>query len=428
MTPASDEIPAMANRETAARIVVSKEGDGAFAVVDAGTPWRSRATVLPDHVDERHRPEGPDAQATTGGVTRKGTTGTTWSCAVGGARASRRVLTGRTRRGAVAADMTAACPARAQALLACALLLSACKASPPPPPQHSLTEDLLSVDLQVETEPPGAGVFVDGADSGKKTPAKLPVATGKEYLVELRHPDFLSVSEKVFAAPGKPIPVKATLKAGARVTTTSEPAGAHVEIDGKEAFVAPGKSPPMAPGVHLLVMRLPDHAAEAKRIKAVGSEQLEWHARLAPGAIVKVHSTPAGAAIDVDGKPVGQVTPADVVVPLGKKHQLGLLLKGFGHTVRKLPPITAKAAPLQLEVTLDPPHLKELNAQLVALEKRIKLNEAKLKKLNAKRSGFMVQDTKKEIALEKSISAIESELDRQQADLGALREELDKAE
>jgi len=290
-----------------------------------------------------------------------------------------------------------------------------------------MVADLMQVDLQISTEPAGASVFLDGADSGKKTPVTFTLPTGKEYLVELRHPDFLWASEKVFAAPGKPIPVKATLKAGGRVEVKSDLAGAQVEIDGKEAFTAPGKSPPMLPGKHFLVARAPEHAADSKTFTIAGTEQVEWPAKLPPATPVQVHSTPSGAQIEVDGKQVGQVTPAQVLVPLGKKHQVRLLLKGFVKAVRALPTLTAKSTALQLEIALEPLLAADLKPQIAALEKKIKLQERKLKKLQSKRSGFMVSNPKKELVLERAIKDAEDELDREQSDLGSLRDEMEKA-
>ena len=82
---------------------------------------------------------------------------------------------------------------------------------------------MLSVTMRATSDPPGAGVFVDGVDTGQKTPASVSLATGKDYLVELRHPDCLPAgARRLLAAPGQPLAVNLTLKKGARVAVTAD--------------------------------------------------------------------------------------------------------------------------------------------------------------------------------------------------------------
>jgi vacuolar-type H+-ATPase subunit I/STV1 len=139
-----------------------------------------------------------------------------------------------------------------------------------------------------------------------------------------------------------------------------------------------------------------------------------------------VHSTPAGAAIEVDGKPVGLVTPADVSIPLGKHHVVRLTLEGYAALEHPLSELTAKTPPKPVELTLEPSTTASLKPRLAMADKKVRALEHKLKSLHARQSGFMVSNPKKELVLEHAIEETETKLEQAQAELDAIREELQK--
>ena len=235
---------------------------------------------------------------------------------------------------------------------------------------------------------------------------------------------------KIDLSPGGDVFVSydgAVLKFGGSVQVDSDSIGAHVEIDGKPAFDTPGRSAPLPPGKHLLVVQAPGSITLSRELELKPRDAVEWNVKLEPGGLVKVGSVPPGAAVEVDDKPTGQVTPAEIYLRLGKRHTVRLTLEGHVTATRKLPELTAKNAPMVLELTLADARRADLKTRIASLEKLVADRERKLKKLHTQES-FLVSDVSKEQALEKRIEELTSELEEAQADLGSLREELDKAD
>lgn len=286
--------------------------------------------------------------------------------------------------------------------------------------------DLATTALSVDSAPPGAAVALDGKPTGKLTPVKLAVDSGREHTVELSHPDCFPFKTTFFAAPHETSTVQASLKRGARVSVTSDPAGAQVDLDGKAAFTAPGRSALLAPGRHLLLARLPGMAFDFTELQVLDDEQSEWSAKLVPGVAVKVSSAPEGAAISLDGRATGLVAPAELWVAAGKKHVVRLALEGlqpFSQTLKA----AKEGSALKVSGTLQNAKVVELKGELAALEARLAAGERKLERLRSQQSGVVVKDVRKELELKLRIEDLEAELERGQTEAAILREELDKA-
>lgn len=313
-------------------------------------------------------------------------------------------------------------------LLAALALAPACSKppEPPPAPRPSSIADLTSIELTATSTPPGARILLDGADSGKRTPQTLTLATGKDYVVELLHEDFLPYQEKVFAAPKQPLTIDAKLLPGARVSVTSEPAGARVMVDGKDAFATPGVSPLLAPGKHVLIAAAPGRCAARREFELVGGQPQEWAVVLTPGLEVEVSSEPPGAALEVDGVPTGQLTPAKVVVGLGKQHTVGVRLEGHVPSAKALPPLKARSKPPKIELTLETVRSKELRERLAEIRKQIAAKELQLRRLRSEASGGLVGDARMELAARRGLPQLERELEDLEAEALPLRAELER--
>lgn len=133
----------------------------------------------------------------------------------------------------------------------------------------TLVPEEQEVALHIESQPPGAEVFVDGQPTGKKTPCDIPLKTGattQQYQIELRAPGFRSKQVVVTASqgtlpklssislepeptpppempkpPSAPVPNVTTLK------VASTPPGAEVVVDGKVRGETPCEVPLAAP-------------------------------------------------------------------------------------------------------------------------------------------------------------------------------------
>ncbi|HCF59468.1 MAG TPA: hypothetical protein DFS52_15925, partial [Myxococcales bacterium] len=285
-------------------------------------------------------------------------------------------------------------------------------------------EDLKTVDAQISSVPNGAAIWIDSADSGKKTPATIALDTGKDHAITLRHPDFLESSTSVFAAPNTPLNLEPLLTPGARLEVTTVPPGATVLLDGEPLFRTPGRTRALPKGKHQLLVQLEGYVVERREIELTDAQPLSFSLDLAKGAELAVKSTPANAAILVDGKETGQVTPAVVAVPPGKRRTVGVAKEGYLAQSRTLTRVkVGKLPPLQFE--LENARRAEIGGRLANLEKEMEAWEKRLEALEKRRSGFVISGSaQQEIALEREIEAAEKHIEDLSADTSTLRDEL----
>ena len=285
-------------------------------------------------------------------------------------------------------------------------------------------EDLKTVNAQISSVPNGAAIWIDGADSGKKTPATIALDTGKDHTITLRHPDFLENATSVFVAPNTPLNLEPLLTPGARVEVTTVPPGATVLLDGVPQFRTPGQTPALPKGKHQLVLQLEGYVVERRELELTDAQPLRFSFDLAKGAELAVKSTPANAVILIDGKDTGQVTPAVVAVPPGKRRTVGVAKAGFLAQSRTLARV--KEGRLQpLEFRLENAQRAEINGRLANLEKEMADWEKRLEALEKRRSGFVITGSvQQEIVLEREIETAEKHIEDLSADISTLRDDL----
>jgi eukaryotic-like serine/threonine-protein kinase len=116
-----------------------------------------------------------------------------------------------------------------------------------------------------------------------------------------------------------------------QLSIDSTPQGAQVQIDGHTdaAWVTPFAVAGVAPGRHIVSIAKNGYTAESKTVEvASGSKSfVVLHLAQASGTLV-VHSDPPGAAVFVDGKDTGHVTPMQVSVERGS-HILLVRKQGY---------------------------------------------------------------------------------------------------
>ena len=109
--------------------------------------------------------------------------------------------------------------------------------------------------LAVQTNPPGAQIFVDGVEKGL-TPARVSLSAGA-HILELRGrgvPRVIPVTVAAGAEVSQYLELPQTPATGS-LLVQSEPAGAKVSIDGVERGVAPLSVNDLAPGEHEVVLQ-----------------------------------------------------------------------------------------------------------------------------------------------------------------------------
>jgi hypothetical protein len=132
--------------------------------------------------------------------------------------------------------------------------------------------------------------------------------------------------EAIKSAAAEPAPKTERVPAPVRpagqpeVSILSSPGGARATLDGNPSLVCTTPcSLRAAPGTHTLALSLPGYQIDRREFTVVGAGPME----LTPvvlrraGGTLMLTSVPDGAAISVDGKRIGQLTPAQIQLPPG---------------------------------------------------------------------------------------------------------------
>jgi outer membrane receptor protein involved in Fe transport len=207
--------------------------------------------------------------------------------------------------------------------------------------------------LAVETEPPGATVYVERRDLGSRgsTPVKLGLDTGN-YNVIVELAGYEPAENHVSVARGAETPLKVRLKqVVGHVLVDGEPTGAALRLDSEDA--APIGTVPatlsIPPGRHTLVVAKEGFATSTVSIIVSANQTITVHPRLsAIGGDLVVNSDIREALVEVDGRALG-FTPAVLSIPLGP-HAVRVSHAGFRAVERTV--VVSLAVPAKLDVQL----------------------------------------------------------------------------
>jgi serine/threonine protein kinase len=126
-------------------------------------------------------------------------------------------------------------------------------------------------------------------------------------------------------------PVAPAIVAG-QLNVNSTPAGAQIQIDGQNdpSWVTPFNIAGLNPGQHTLTIIKPGYATDTRSIEVASGSRSFVSVQLAQlAATVSVTSDPAGAAIWMDGKDTGRVTPAQISVDKPGNHSFAFKKQGY---------------------------------------------------------------------------------------------------
>jgi eukaryotic-like serine/threonine-protein kinase len=218
-------------------------------------------------------------------------------------------------------------------------------------------------DLKITSTPDGAALQIDGrGDPSMTTPyTALRLAPGPHDITFIKS-GYLDDKKVISVTAGNTGFVSATLQkapvATSQVTFNSDPGGAEIWVDGKSiGRVTPAQAVVVA-GQHQIVLRKPGYEDSSNPVTLVASQPFSLSNNLKPLAPasggspfgkfkkifggansaeenvnVSINSTPAGAAISLNGKDLGQQTPFTLPLAPGK-YNIGLTLAGH-ETVNK---------------------------------------------------------------------------------------------
>jgi serine/threonine-protein kinase len=214
--------------------------------------------------------------------------------------------------------------------------------------------------LNVDTEPPGAEILLNG-EHGGKSPTEIALPLGK-YRVAVRLEGYVEWTEEMQLGEARAYPLKVRLepevkKATLRVIT--DPPGADVQVDGQSMGRTPA-SGDFPAGRRIVQISLDGYEAHSEEVSL--DEPREYALditlkRAAREGDLRIESVPAGAEVFLDGKPRG-VTPFELKIPPGE-HMVALKLQDhedWQQRVRieegKVSPIRASLMPIARQSTL----------------------------------------------------------------------------
>jgi hypothetical protein len=113
------------------------------------------------------------------------------------------------------------------------------------------------------------------------------------------------------------------------LAVNSMPEGAQVQVDGRGAGLTPVALSNLSPGQHLVVLSKAGYAMESRSVLVHGGTRASLAVSLNQlAAVAAIASEPLGAAIVIDGRDTGKITPARVQVGPGN-HSLTLRKAGY---------------------------------------------------------------------------------------------------
>jgi hypothetical protein len=185
--------------------------------------------------------------------------------------------------------------------------------------------------LKVRSNVEGAEVWLDGAVVGKAPLTRyVPVGAHQVRVVADRYDPYV---RRVDILEDKTVEVQATLTPGAGTLEFAGPPGARLLLDGADRGPLPIRLANPGAGVHRWQVEAPRFEPAEGQIEVVDGKNylVNVEMRSSRGVFV-VESTPPGAAVSLDGRPVGQtplrledIEPGEHVVVLTHPELAGVV-------------------------------------------------------------------------------------------------------
>ncbi|HEY6272252.1 MAG TPA: protein kinase [Terriglobales bacterium] len=183
---------------------------------------------------------------------------------------------------------------------------------------------------QLEAEVQADDSRVAATQTAKPDPAPTPSPTpdasiAHDTTVKLVPAEKIAEEKSPFKPRATPPPAPKS-----ELDLASQPDGAKVEIDGQSdpAWVTPFKISHLAGGSHNLVFSKDGYITQTRSLDYAAGKSASISVELAAGAKVPVNSNPGGAAIWVDSKDSGMVTPSLLTLETGE-HQISVRRTGY---------------------------------------------------------------------------------------------------
>ncbi len=190
--------------------------------------------------------------------------------------------------------------------------------------------------IHVMTNVIGATAVVAGDYNTREqceTPCSFPKLYPGSYNLEVKKAGFQPVQTSLQVRAGQTLDQKITLEATSMgLHINSQPPGADVFINGDKQSGQTPLTIPLAPNSYNLVLRMQGYEAYSDTVTIRQNGQTQLNVALKEKsqhvAWAQVDTTPAGAAISVDGTDTGKQSPARVEISAGI-HAIALKKNGF---------------------------------------------------------------------------------------------------
>jgi serine/threonine protein kinase len=177
--------------------------------------------------------------------------------------------------------------------------------------------------------PPAANPAAATAPAQNQAPP--PVQAAPESTAE--ETSDISVTAKHNAKSKKARPVQqAPAIIPGQLTINSTPEGAQIQLDGQNnpGWITPYNLPGLTPGSHVVVITKPGFAPETRTLEVNSGSKSFVQVQLASlSAIVAITTDPAGAAIWMDGRDTGKLTPAQISTDKPGNHSFVFKKQGY---------------------------------------------------------------------------------------------------
>jgi len=128
---------------------------------------------------------------------------------------------------------------------------------------------------------------------------------------------------------GKSVLAAPAIVAG-QLSIDSTPQGAQIQVDGQAAGVTPFNLAGLMPGQHMVTISKPGFVTDTRTVDVGSGSKSAMNVQLAQlAAAVSLHSDPAGAAVWMDGKDTGKLTPAQISVEKPGAHTFVFKKQGY---------------------------------------------------------------------------------------------------
>ena len=195
----------------------------------------------------------------------------------------------------------------------------------------SLTAKLVEMtgSINVSSTPSDAVIHIDGKKRGN-TPATITDLSKGKHMVEINMDRYEMWCESINVDPGKEVAVTAELQMNpASISITSNPPGAMIYMDGKEAGTTPKVITDLTIEKHLLEVKMDGYEVWNKSIDTEPGIGLTLTADLQMKAgSVSINSEPPDAMIFIDGKKAG-ITPETLTDIKPGNHSVEVRMEGY---------------------------------------------------------------------------------------------------